>query len=136
MRIASLGAVLATMFAAGCGGDDEETNADRFDGDEANVAAVVDEFAEGGREGDGERVCGEIFSEELAKSVERASKQSCAAEVEENLPEDEYELTVDDIRIEGDAATATVTDQDENRSVLYMAKDGDEWRVMRVTPGV
>ena len=135
MRVASLAAVVATL-AAGCGGDDEKTNADRFEGDEADVAAIVDDFAEAGREGDGDRVCGEIFSEELANFVQRAAKQDCAAEVEENLPEDEYELTVDSVKVKGTAATVSVTDQDDNRSVLHMQKDGDDWRVIRLTPGV
>jgi hypothetical protein len=135
MRIAYFGAVLAASMAAGCGGGDDEgsSNADRYDGDEADVASVVDEFANAGRDGDGEKVCEEIFALPLAKNVEREAKQSCTSEVEENLPEGEYELEVDDVDVEGSTATAEVTDQDDNRSVLHFVKDGEDWRVLRVT---
>jgi hypothetical protein len=124
----------AATVAVGCGGDDDETNADRYDGEQKEVASLVDEFAEAGRDGDGERVCTEIFADTLAKNVEQQAKQSCATEVEENLPEGEYELTADSIEVKGGAATAAVTDQADNKSVLHLTKNGDEWRVVRVTP--
>lgn len=135
MRVAFLGAVLCAALAVGCGGDDDESNADRFDGDEADVAAVVDDFSEAGHDGDGTRVCEEIFATVLARNIEREAKQSCATEVQQNLPEGDYELTVDDVNVKGEAATAAVTDQDDNSSVLHLVKTGDDWRILRVTPG-
>jgi hypothetical protein len=135
MRTACLAALIGVALAAGCGGgDDEESNADRFEGDEAEVAAVIDDFSEAGRDGDGDRVCSEIFDTALAKNVEREAKQSCATEVNENLPEGDYDLTANSIEVKGNAATAVVSDQDENKSVLYFTKKGDDWRVFRVTP--
>ena len=135
VRIRHVGALLGVAFAIGCGGDDEETNADRYEGEEAEVAGLVDDFAEAGREGDGETVCEQIFAEALAKNVEREANQSCASEVEDNLPEDEYELEVDSVDVSDDAATVAVTDQDDNKSVLHVVKVDSDWRVLRVTPG-
>jgi hypothetical protein len=128
-------ALLAAAFVIGCGGDDDETNADRYDGEEAEVAGLVDDFAEAGRDGDGQRICDQIFADALAANVEKESKQSCATEVEENIPEGDYELEVDSVDVNGDEATAAVTDQDDNKSVLHVVKIDSDWRVLRVTEG-
>jgi hypothetical protein len=126
--------VVAVLLLFG-GDDDVNNNADRYDGTEGEVAAVVDEFANAGRDGDGTKVCEDIFTADLAKNIERESGQSCASEVQENLPEGEYELEVDTIGVEGDTATVGVTDQEDNTSVLHFSKVDAAWRISRVTPG-
>lgn len=133
MRFAYVGALLGAALVIGCGGDDNADEADRYEGEEAEVAAIIDTFAEAGRDGDGERVCEEVFAVPLAENIERESGQDCAAEVTENIPEDEYELSIDSLEAEDETATVTVTDQDDNTSVLHMVKSGDDWRVVRVT---
>ena len=134
-RLGYVSALFAVTFAIGCGGDDDDTNADRYDGEEAEVAGLVDDFAEAGRDGDGERICEQIFADALAANIEKEANQSCATEVQENLPEDEYELEVDSVDVKGDEATAAVTDQDDNKSVLHIVKVDSDWRILRVTPG-
>jgi hypothetical protein len=122
-------------IAAGCGDDDDvNNNADNYDGTEAEVANVVDDFANAGRDGDGTKICEDIFTTELAGNIERESGQSCPSEVEDNLPEDEYELEIDTLAVDGDTATAAVTDQEDNSSVLHIEKVDDVWRIARVTP--
>jgi hypothetical protein len=114
----------AAAVAAGCGGDDDvNNNADDYDGTDAEVAGLVDDFANAGRDGEGTEICEDIFSTELAGNIERESGQSCPSEVEDNLPEDD-----------GDKATVAVTDQDDNVSVLHIEKIDDVWRIARVTP--
>jgi hypothetical protein len=136
-RFTSLLALSATVVAIGCGGDDDDANnnADDYDGTDAEVASLVDDFANAGRDGDGDQVCDEIFTEELAGNVEQEAGQSCASEVEDNLPEDDYELTVDSLEVDDDTATVGVTDQDDNESVLHVERVDGDWRVARVTPG-
>ena len=135
-RFTSLLALSAAVVAIGCGGDDDvNNNADNYDGTDGEVASVVDDFGNAGRDGDGDRVCDEIFTEELAGNVEEESGQSCASEVEDNLPEDDYELTIDSLEVEDDTATVGVTDQDDNESVLHLEQADGDWRVARVTPG-
>ena len=136
MRMAYLGALIGVSLAIGCGGgdDDEGGNADRYEGDEADVAAVVDDFAEAGREGDGARVCDEIFAVALARNVEREAEQSCATEVESQISEGEYELTVNSVELDEKAASVAVTDQNGNSSVLQMVRVDDDWRVGAVQP--
>jgi len=134
-RAAYVAALCAMAIAAGCGGDDDvNNNADNYDGTEAEVANVVDDFANAGRDGDGTKICEDIFTTELAGNIERESGQSCPSEVEDNLPEDEYELEIDTLAVDGDTATAAVTDQEDNSSVLHIEKVDDVWRIARVTP--
>ena len=130
-------ALSAAVVAIGCGGDDDDVNnnADNYDGADAEVAAVVDDFANAGRDGDGAKVCDEIFAEELSANVEEEAGQSCASEVEDNLPEGDYELTIDTLQVDGDKATVGVTDQEDNKSVLHFERTDSEWRVTRVTAG-
>ncbi len=136
-RLTSLLALSATVVAIGCGGDDDDvnSNADNYDGTDAEVASLVDDFANAGRDGDGDQVCDEIFTEDLTGNVEEEAGQSCASEVEDNLPEGEYELTIDSLEVDGDTATVGVTDQDDNESVLHVERVDGDWRVARVTPG-
>jgi hypothetical protein len=137
-RLALVAALSASVLAIGCGGDDGDdvnNNADDYSGQDAEVAQLVDDFANAGRDGDGEKICDEIFSEQLTQNVEKAAGQSCQTEVEDNLPEDKYELEVDTLEVNGGAATVGVTDQDDNKSVLHIEKDGADWRIARVTPG-
>ena len=136
-RFTSLLALSAAVVAIGCGGDDDDANnnADNYEGTDAEVAAVVDDFANAGRDGDGAKVCDEVFSEELAKNVEEQAGQSCASEVEDNLPEDDYELTIDTLQVDGDTATVGVTDQEDNKSVLHFERTDADWRIARVTAG-
>jgi hypothetical protein len=135
-RFTSLLAVSATVVAIGCGDDDDvNNNADNYEGTEAEVAALIDDFANAGRDGNGEEVCDEIFAETLSKNVEQAAGQSCASEVEDNLPEGDYELTVDSLEVDGDTATVGVTDQDDNESVLHVQRVDGDWQVARVTAG-
>ena len=132
MRLAYFGAIALASVAVGCGGDDDNGSGG---GDEDAVAAVVADFAKAGHDGDGEKICVDIFAPELTENVRRAAKQSCPAEVQENLPEGEYELTVDSLEVDGDNATVSVTDQKDNSSVMHLVKTDDEWRILRITDG-
>ena len=131
---------MATVaLVLGCGGDDGDdvnNNADNYDGTDAEVAGLVDDFANAGRDGDGAEICESIFVPELTANIERESGQGCESEVQENLPEDEYELEIDSLEVQDDRATVAVTDQDDNQSVLHIERVDAGWRVVRVTPEI
>jgi hypothetical protein len=114
-------------------GDDVNNNAENYDGTDAEVAGLVDDFANAGRDGDGAEVCEEIFAADLAENVEEEAGQSCPSEVQENLPEGDYELEIDSLEVDRDTATVGVTDQDDNSSVLHIERVDADWRIARVT---
>jgi len=136
MRLACVVVLSAGALAAGCGGDDDDVNnnADNYEGTEAEVATLVDDFASAGRNGDGTQVCEEIFAPELTENIEDEAGQSCASEVQDNLPEEDYELEIDSLDVEDDTATVAVTDQDDNSSVLHVERTDSGWRIARVAP--
>ena len=122
-------------IAVGCGDDDEvNNNADDYEGTDAEVAGLVDDFANAGRDGDGTTICEDIFTAELVSNIEREAGQSCPSEVQDNLPKDEYELEINSLAVDGDTATVEVDDQDDNSSVLHIERVDGAWRVARVTP--
>jgi hypothetical protein len=135
--MASLVALCATALVVGCGGDDGDdvnNNADNYSGTEAEVAGVVDDLANAARDGDGSEVCDEIFTPEFAEFVENEADQTCASEIEENVPEGEYELEIESLEVDDDTATAGVTDQDDNETVLHLERVDGDWQVTRFTP--
>lgn len=132
MRVAYFGAAIAAAaIAAGCGGGDD--NGSDQGGAEKAVTAQVAAFANAGREGNGDLICTQVFAPALAENVRRAAKQSCAAEVEDNLPSGKYELKVDSVEVKGDNADVQVTDQAGHTSVMHFIKIEKEWRVIRIT---
>lgn len=137
-RVTYVAALCAGTLAIGCGGDDDDAsnNADNYDGTDAEVAGLVDDFANAARDGDGAEVCDEIFAAELAGNIEDESGQSCASEVEENLEEGEYELEIDSLEVEEDAATVGATDQADRTSTLHVQRIDGTWRIVAVTPSL
>lgn len=135
-RIAYVAAVSATALVIGCGGDDDDVNnnADNYSGTEAEVASLVDDYGNAGREGDGTQICEEIFADDLTSNIEEQAGQSCPSEVQDNLPEDEFEVEVDSLEVNNKKATVAITDQDDNRSVLHIERIDAGWRITGVTP--
>jgi hypothetical protein len=135
-RIAYVAAVSATALVIGCGGDDDDVNnnADNYSGTEAEVASLVDDYGNAGREGDGTQICEEIFADDLTSNIEEQAGQSCPSEVQDNLPEDEFEVEIDSLEVNNKKATVAITDQDDNRSVLHIERGDAGWRISGVTP--
>jgi hypothetical protein len=139
MRLAYLGAVAAAaVIAVGCGGDDDNGDSS----DESGVAQTIADLSTASRNADGARICSSVFAAALEENVRRASKQSCAAEVKENLPKGGYDLKVDDLNVEGDNATVNVTvsppdavlvpGQTDDKVIIALAKEGGDWRIIRI----
>jgi hypothetical protein len=129
-------AVLSTaaLFAA-CGddGDDVNNNADNYDGADAEVASLVDDFANAGRDGDGTAICEEFLTPDLVATIEDQAGQGCPSEFQEELEEDEYELEIDSLEVEEDAATVGVTDQEDRSTVINAERADGEWRIASFT---
>jgi hypothetical protein len=121
-----LAVVLCTGLLAGCGDDDSDSS-------DAQIAAVVMQLEDASRAGDGGRICDQLFTENLAISVKRASKQECADEVAENVASDDAEFKLERLDVKGDNATAELVDQRGERSAVLFERDGDSWRIARIS---
>lgn len=124
------GATCALLVAA-CGGGGGE-NEGRYDGAEAEVAKVVDQLQSAGRESDGDRICEDLFTENLSISVQRASKRPCPEEVTSNISGEDTTFEVSDIKINGKNATAELVDEKDRRSSVLFQQEGGEWRIARI----
>ncbi len=126
VAVVALGAL---MMAAGCGGDDAESNADKFGGDEQEVAEVVDRLGASAREGDVKTICEDLITVGLQRSVRQASGTSCGEEFTKNVVSDDTRYEVDDVTVQGERASAKVVDQEDRRSTIQLQRVGGDWRI-------
>ena len=122
-------AALTVAVAIGACGGDEGDNAAKFEGDEKDVAAVVDDLQAASRDEDAGAICDDIFTDKLAGEISVESGKPCAEQVKEQLFKEDATITVQDLTVQGDKATATVQEKDGTRSKLALVKQGEEWRL-------
>ena len=129
--------LLALAALAACGGATGGPGGGGASEEEDDVRFVMSDLQAASRDGDGDRICNEIFTPKLANSITSASKHgSCAKEVEENLFAPDVRIVVDDVRIDDPTnATAVVKEYNGNVSRVLLAKQGGDWRIRSVQPG-
>jgi hypothetical protein len=136
----SLAVVLAVAALPGCGGSDKqpapaEKPSASVSGNERGILATVDALQTASRKGNGQKVCADLFTPRLAKSVAAAAKRSCAQEVRRNIFTPDAEISVGrQIEVVGNRGTAVIREQNGNVSKLSFVKQSGEWRIDRVTP--
>jgi hypothetical protein len=138
-RLAQQGLMAAAVAVAGalgaCGGSDDAKPAPAASDDQRAILATIDALQTASRNDDAGRICNELFAPSLAKSIQRASKRGCEAEVRKTLTSPDAQLSVArKIDIKGSHATATIREQNGNASTVGFVKDGRRWRIERVTP--
>jgi hypothetical protein len=104
--------------------------------DEDAVRGVLSDLQSASREGDGQRICSEIFTPKLAALVAASSDtRSCAAEVNGELFSPEAQIEVQTVEVPDESnATATVEEANGNVSTVYLVKQDGQWRIRSVTP--
>ena len=125
-------AAIAIGALPGCGlGGDDGGGSDRD-----AVEQVMSDLESASRDGDGSRICEEIFTPKLSSSVTRSSSSgSCASEVKANMFSPDTQIEVESISVpDGSSATAMVKESNGNVSRVFLVKQGDEWRIRGVTP--
>jgi hypothetical protein len=130
---AAMSCLLAAGVIAACGGDGDESNADKYSGEKAKVAAVIDQLGEAARDGDGDRICDKLFDSNLKISVRRASKRSCAQEVVDKTFDEDTRYDVESVGLAGDRANVRVKDQKDRSSLLLLLREGGSWRIGRIS---
>jgi hypothetical protein len=127
-------AALAAVCSA-CGDSDSAKPAPAVSDDQRAILATVDALQRASRRDDARRICRELFTPALAKSIGKASKHSCEAEVHDTLTSPDAALSVGrKIDVNGSHATATIREQNGSTSAVGFVKDGSRWRIEAVTP--
>ena len=132
-RMKTAGLLLALAVVAplgGCfGGGDDGSDSDA-------VNQVLTDLQSASRDGDGSRICDEIFTPKLAASVSRNAKSgNCAKEVKAKLFSPDAEIDVEKIDLPDESsATATVKEANGNVSKVFLVKQDGQWRIRGVTP--
>jgi len=134
--------VLAVLLAAaalpGCGGSDEDPDTrttSTVDRDQRGILETIDELQTASLRGDGRKICADIFTPQLARSVAKASMQDCAKEVREKLFRADESISVQrGVEVDGIRATAVIREQNGDVSTLHMLKRAARWRIDRITP--
>jgi hypothetical protein len=132
MRIRAIGAFALACVALGACGGDKGANEKRFDGDSADVAAVVDQLQTYAREGDGAKICADLMTPQLARFIESSFSTSCAKRVSDQLGDKGTTITVRRLRVDGPLASATVVEQNRNVTGMAFIKRDGEWRISRI----
>ena len=121
--------VLAAL-ASGCGAN--PSSAGDFEGEEKNVAEVVEKLQAAGETGDAGEICGELLAKELSEEINETGS-TCEQELEKALSDaDDFDLEVEAVTVSGTSATAKVKgrigDQDGVRD-LRLVREGADWRL-------
>jgi hypothetical protein len=130
-RFRLLIAVLA-LSAGGCGGGN--ASGDRQATDEKEVTRVMSDLQTASRAGDGQRICGQIFTPKLANSVTTSAVSgSCAKEVKAKLFSAKAAIAVQNVDVTDPAnATATIKEAIGNTSTVFLVKQSGRWRIRSV----
>ena len=132
-RIKTAGLMVALFAVAplgGCfGGSDDSSDRDAVD-------QVMSDLETASQQGDGSRICDEIFTPKLAALVSKSAKSGkCATEVKSKLFSAEAKIDVEQIDLPDDSnATATVKEANGNVSKVFLVKQSGQWRIRSVTP--
>lgn len=133
--------VLAAVALPGCGGSDDAGSKTQpasppaVQSDQRAILATIEALQTASRSGDARRICNVVFTPQLARSIKRSAKRSCAREVRERLFTPDASISVQrGIQVKGVAATAVIREQNGNVSTLHLVKQADRWRIDRVTP--
>ncbi|MFP5365221.1 MAG: nuclear transport factor 2 family protein [Thermoleophilia bacterium] len=131
MRPALTIVVLALLLSA-CGSAAPRNSAEEFSGEDKAVATAVENVEEAAREDDAKRMCTRLLSEKLLDTLERQGTNCTTAVREAFKDASSKELTVDDVTISGDTATAKVisgSGSNEKTDTLRLERSGGGWRI-------
>ena len=128
-RRSLLAATLLAAALAGCGSTAE--SGPEFAGEEKLVADQVAKLQEAGEAGDAKEICDEVLARSLREEI-AAEGSTCQTELDKALKDsDDFELTVEDVAIDGTTATVKVRGRErdaERVRTFEFVREGSNWR--------
>jgi hypothetical protein len=136
MRIGLVGVLLIAVVVAAVvvgrslGSDDGAAS------DQDAVKQVMTDLQTASREGDGERICNQIFTPKLSNAITKSSASgSCATEVKAKLFSPSTTIEIENVNVTDESnATVTVKEANGNTSAVFLVKQSGLWRIRSVTP--
>ena len=129
MRIRLPIALLVAASLAGCGSSSSSTE---FEGEEKDVAQVIEDLSDYAQRDEANEICQNVLDTEV---VQRIPGGDCVKTIEQAIEEaDNYDLTVDSVRVSGTTARARVkAGRDEDQvETIELRKNGDVWKITRL----
>lgn len=123
--------VLALLLSA-CGSAAPRDSSEQFSGADKAVAAAVEGVEEAAREDDAGRMCTKLLSEKLLATLKEQGTKCTTAVREAFRDASSKDLTVEDVTISGDTATAKVisgSGSNEKTDTLQLEKAGARWKI-------
>jgi hypothetical protein len=113
-RSLALCLAVPALLAAGCGGGG--------DSDADQIRGIINEVAN-----DPLAICDHL-SDETLQAVFQGDEDACRKSGEEaNADADKGDVEINSVEVDGDNATAKITDKDGKDQTLKFTKDGDDW---------
>jgi Domain of unknown function (DUF4190)/Protein of unknown function (DUF2510) len=125
-------ALTGVTVALALSGVFDEVNADDYSGEQARIAAVVDRFEEAYENADGEQICRELFTGDLAGSY--AAEGGCRKVWGDYATSGYAEIDIHTLTVDGDSATALADDENDPegwRIDLTRTSDG-QWKICAI----
>jgi len=122
--------VLALVLSA-CGATPRDSARD-FSGPKRSVAAAVEDVEDAARKDDPGRLCKALLSPRLLATLVKQGTNCTTAVKEAFKDADSLDLTVDEVAISGNTATAKVTSgtgSKKKTDTLELERDGTTWKV-------
>jgi hypothetical protein len=119
---------VALIALVGCGGE-QESDLDRFQGAEREVAQKVEDLQEAGEGRNAEDICSDILSRTVVDQLEAAGT-TCRDEMEKAIEDaDDFDLEVQDVTVNGEQATARVRRGDDGPTATFeFVREDGQWR--------
>jgi hypothetical protein len=130
MRLSAIAVPLVlAALASGCAGG--ASSANDFQGEQKQVADVVEKLQSAGETGDAKAICDDILSKALADQI-KAAGSTCEQELDKAIKDaDDFDLDVESVTIDGDKATAKVKGRDRGADrvrTFEFEREGSSWR--------
>jgi hypothetical protein len=120
--------VLAAV-AAGCTAGSSSSN--DFQGEQKQVADVVEKLQSAGETGNAREICEDVLAKSLADQI-RAAGSTCEQELDKAIKDaDDFDLEVESVTIDGNTATAKVKGRDRGEDrvrTFEFEREGSGWR--------
>jgi hypothetical protein len=136
--IGALSAV-AALLTAGCGRSDKpastqpptSTQPTALEVNQRGVLATIDELQIAARAGDAGKICRDLFTAKLRRSI----GAGCETEVRKQFDRNTSLSVGRDFQVDGAKAKAIVRDRSGRTATLQLLKQGDAYRIDRLTRG-